>query len=193
MRLSEPRGDWAFVVIVVDDVSEIIVVLVDVDVVVIHTFSHFSHAPPPHVIEFILIHVLVVLAIEERHWSPSPGISESLLLIQSLIDLHPLIHAELILLVIVNSYVFVVIEFILPAVVLLHVLKEVFSFDLVLRVVESVTVIDVLLNELLPNTRTFFIVVQIFIIKVALILTKSLQITFVNVAEQLICFVIVSL
>ena len=64
LRFSQPSCNRPFIVVIINNICEIIMVLVDIDIIVVHAFSHFSHPPPPHLIEFIFIHVLIVLSIE---------------------------------------------------------------------------------------------------------------------------------
>lgn len=188
-RFSQPRGDGSLDIVVVDDVDDVVVVLVHIDCVVIHTFlAHVSHSTPSHLVHLLFIEVLIVFAIQEGTRSATGCLAYPLILVKSLVDEHPLVHAELVLVLVIEADILVIIEFVLRSVILLHVFHQVLAIDLVLRVVNVILIINVLANMLLSNEGAILIAQH-----VAVVVVHGSTWIVVGIVKKLIDLVIVSL
>lgn len=179
---GEPLGDWSLDIIVIDNVLKKIMILVQIHSIIIHiTFPHLTHSSPSHGIHLVFVHILIIISIKQSSRSSSASISNLLILIQLLINNHPLVHGEFFLLFIVQTSIFVVIQFILLPVILLHVLHEVFTLNLILRVVEAIIIVNILLDVLLSDIAfvkkilftSFIVSSMILSIQVIIVPTKN--------------------
>ena len=152
----KPGCDWPLNIIVINNILKKIVILIHIDGIIIHvSFSHLTHSSPSHSIHLILIHILIIIAIKQSSRSSSPSISNLLILIELLINHHSLIHGEFFLLIIIESNIFIVIKFLLLSVILLHILHEIFALNLIFRVINTIVVINILLDVFLPDIAFF--------------------------------------
>lgn len=99
----------------------------------------------------MLVHVLVIVTIKQGARSAATAHFLNLLLVKVLVHHHSLVNRQLFLLIIVDADVLVVVQLILLAVILLHVLHQVLALDLVFRIVKVVVVVNIFLDILFPD------------------------------------------